>query len=316
MSAFVLNTDSTILVAGHRGMVGSSIVRRLLETGYSKLVLFGSDQVDLRDRLAVKRLFSSQKIDVAILCAARVGGIQANLSRPAEFIYDNLAIQTNIIDESYRAGVKKFCFLGSSCIYPRDCPQPMKEEYLLTGPLEPTNEYYAIAKIAGLKLAQAYNKQYNFNVINPMPCNIYGQNDSFDPVNSHVLSALVRKFVDATEASLPSVTLWGTGSARREFLNVDDVARAVVLLLNTWNSAEIINVGSGTDVSISELAHLISSACGYKGAVEWDSTKPDGMPRKCMDVTKLTACGFKPEISLEQGISQMISIYKKTKSAI
>jgi GDP-L-fucose synthase len=310
-----LDLHSRIFVSGHRGMVGSGIVRLLKDLGYTNILCLSSRDLDLRDRPAVRKFFSNAGVDFAFLCAARVGGIQANIDHPAEFIHDNLAIQTNVIDESYRAGVKKLCFLGSSCIYPRECPQPIKEERLLTGVLEPTNEYYAIAKIAGLKMAQAYHKQYDFNCICPMPCNIYGANDSFDPNHSHVLSALVRKFVDAADAKAPEVTLWGSGVARREFLNVDDLARALLLLMEQWDSSEIINVGSGVDVSISQLAEIISQECGFVGTIVWDKSKPDGMLRKCMDVSKMNALGFKPKIELRLGISQMISHYRGFKGA-
>jgi GDP-L-fucose synthase len=270
-------------------------------------------ELDLRDQCAVKGFFEKEKPDYVFLAAAKVGGIQANMKSPAEFLLDNLAIQNNIIQYSFLNGVKKFCFLGSSCIYPRECPQPIKEEYLLTGPLEPTNEGYAIAKIAGLKLVQYYNKQYGFNAIAPMPCNLYGQNDSFDLEHSHVLSALVKRFVDAVDEGKEELVLWGTGIARREFLNVSDLARAVILLMEMYDSPEIINVGSGTDVSIKELAELMSSKTGFKGTIQWDSTKPDGMLRKCLDVSKINELGFQPKISLGEGIDFMIQEYRKIK---
>jgi GDP-L-fucose synthase len=256
-----------------------------------------------------------QKPDTVVLAAARVGGIEANRTEPAQFLYENLAIQNHIIHGSMLAGVKRLVFLGSSCIYPRDCPQPMKEDYLLTGPLEPTNEGYALSKIAGLRLVQYYQKQYGMNGLCLMPCNLYGTGDSFDPQRSHVLSALVRRFVDATEQGVESVTLWGTGSAKREFLHVDDLARATWLLMEKMESPEIINVGSGQDLSIKELAEKIAAATGYRGNINWDSTKPDGMPRKCLDISKIENLGFVPQISLDEGIQMMIAEYRHTKAA-
>ncbi len=251
----------------------------------------------------------------SFLAAAKVGGIQANRQFPADFIYDNLMIQTNVIHQAHLSGVEKLLFLGSSCVYPRDCPQPMKEEYLLTGPLEPTNEAYALAKVAGLRMAQYYHEQHGMNCICPMPCNLYGPNDSFDPLHSHVLGALVRKFVDATDDGGGEVSLWGTGSARREFLHVDDLARAVLFLMEVWDSPEILNVGAGKDISIKELAALIAHKVGHSGNITWDSSKPDGMPRKCLDVSRIEALGFEPMIPLETGIENMIADYRALKSA-
>ncbi len=308
--------DGKIFVAGHRGLVGSAIVRALQRAGHDNLLLRSRAELDLRKSEPVYRFMEVERPDVVIIAAARVGGIQANLDSPADFLLENLQIQNNLIDSSYRFGVKQLSFLGSSCIYPRLCPQPMKEEYLLTGPVEPTNEGYAIAKIAGLKMAQAYQRQYGLNVVCAMPCNLYGPNDSFDLQKSHVLSALVRRFVDARDDNAESVTLWGSGTARREFMHVDDLAEAVLFVMGNWKSDEIINIGTGTDVSIRELAHLISDISGFQGRIEWDTLKPDGMPRKCMDVTKLTQLGYRAGIALADGIRGMIAEYNGIKCAV
>jgi GDP-L-fucose synthase len=305
-----MKKNSRIFVAGHAGMVGSAIVRALRTEGFSDIITASHKELDLCDAAAVGRFFKDQKPAYVFLAAARVGGIQANRDHQADFLRENLEMQNNVIHHSYLNKAEELVFLGSSCIYPRQCPQPMKEEYLLTGPLEPTNEGYALAKIAGLRLAQFYQQQYGLKCITPMPCNIYGTNDSFDPANSHVLSALVKRFVDAAQADAPEVALWGTGSARRELLHVDDLARALLLLVEKWHSPEIINVGCGTDVSIRELAALVAEKAGYKGRLSWDPSKPDGMPRKCLEVSKLSALGFSPKISLEQGIAQVVADYK------
>lgn len=307
--------DDKILVAGHRGMVGSGIVRQLEKSGYGNLAVRGREEVDLRNLNDVERFFEEEKPDVVVLAAARVGGIQANIAHPAEFLFENLAIQNNVIDTSYRNGVKRFCFLGSSCIYPAQCVQPMKEEYLLTGPLEPTNEAYALAKIAGVRMTEYYRRQYGFDGISLIPCNLYGANDSFDPQNSHVLSALVRKFVAAAAEGAESVTVWGTGIARREFMHVDDCARAVVFMLENYACGQIVNVGCGKDVSIRELAEMIACQTGFAGTIEWDSSKPDGMLRKCMDVTRMRDLGFMPEIALREGIKQTIDEYRQMQSS-
>lgn len=305
-----MNTQSGIFVAGHAGMVGSAIVRALQNAGHSNIITATRKELDLRDQTVVRVFFERSKPTYVILAAAIVGGIEANRSRPVEFLRDNLQIQNNVIDSSYAAGVKKLVFLGSSCIYPREAPQPIKEEFLLTGPLEPTNEGYALAKIAGLRLAQYYQRQYGMECLIPIPCNLYGPNDSFDPKNAHVLSANVRRFVDATRNNVPEVTVWGTGNAKREFMHVDDLAHALLFLVDAWQSPEVINVGTGVDLTIKELVKLIARKAGYSGKITWDASKPDGMPRKCMDVSKLAGLGFKPAMSLEKGIEQMIEAYK------
>ncbi len=304
-----------IYLAGHRGLVGSGIARLLKQEEYPNVITRTHAELDLVDQCAVQDFFRNERIDVVILSAARVGGIQANIDHPAEFLYENLMIQNNVLEAARQNGVKKLVLLGSSCIYPRECPQPMREEYLLTGPLEPTNEGYALAKVAGLKLCEFYKRQYGFESVCPMPCNIYGPGDSFDLQHSHVLSALVKRFTDATDEKKESVTLWGSGVARREFMHVDDLAKAVLFLLNHHNEPDIVNVGWGTDVSIKELAELIAGLTGFQGRLEWDTSKPDGMPRKCLDTSKLDAMGFRPEISLEQGVKEVIAEYKKLKNA-
>lgn len=305
-----IEQSDRIFVAGHRGMVGSAMVRALARAGFMNIATAPRSSVDLRDGNAVRKLFEDLQPDVVILAAAKVGGIQANRLHPADFLYDNLAIQTNVIHESHRAGARELVFLGSSCVYPRDTPQPMKEEHVLTGPLEPTNEGYALAKIAGLRMAQYYQKQHGLRAICPMPSNLYGTNDNFHPENSHVLSALVRKFSDAADQKSSSVTVWGTGSARREFLHVDDLAEAVLLLIDRWQSPEMINVGPGEDISIRDLAGLIARKAGFTGEIVWDTTMPDGMPRKLLDVSKIAELGFSPRIPLERGIEQTIAEYR------
>lgn len=306
-----VNPSSRILIAGHAGMVGSAIVRELIKNSYNNLLMPTRSELDLREQLSVNAYFEDNKPDVVFLCAARVGGIQANINNPADYIVENLQIQTNVITSAYMHGVKKLIFMASSCIYPRECPQPMKEEYLLTGKLEPTNEYYAISKIAGIKMIEAMVKQYGFNGISIIPCNLYGPNDSFDLSKSHVLSALVKRFVDAKNENLAFVNLWGSGNARREFLYVEDMARAAVHLANSYEGPEPINIGSGSDISIRELAYKVAAAAGYQGRIEWDLSMPDGMPRKCMDVHKQIALGILPEITLDEGINRMIMAYSE-----
>jgi len=300
--------NSRIYVAGHRGLVGSAIVRRLEKEGFEHLILRTSNELDLRNQAAVDVFFTEEKPEYVFLAAAKVGGIHANNAYPADFIRDNLQIQTNIIDAAYRNGVKKLIFLGSSCIYPKRAPQPLKEEYLLTGPLEPTNEWYAIAKIAGIRMCQAYRRQYGFNAICAMPTNLYGSNDNFDLETSHVLPAMVRKFHEARERKDNQVVLWGTGSPRREFLHVDDLADACLFLVQDYEGEDIINVGVGEDVTIRELAEQVRKTVGFEGDIIWDDdTKPDGTPRKLMDVSRLAALGWQARISLSDGI---VDVYR------
>ncbi len=299
-----MNKSARIFVAGHRGLVGSAIVRRLTREGYDNLVLRTSDELDLRNADAVNTFFEHERPEFVFLAAAKVGGIHANNSYPADFLRDNLQIQTNVIDSAYRAGVRKLVFLGSSCIYPKFAPQPISESSLLTGPLEPTNEAYAIAKIAGLKMCQAYRRQYGFNAISIMPTNLYGPGDNFHLENSHVLPALIRKFHEARIAGHGSVVVWGTGSPRREFLHADDFADACLFLMERYESEELINVGWGEDVSIRELAELVRAVTGFSGKLDFDVSKPDGTPRKLLDVTKLSELGWRPTIKLREGIEQ------------
>ncbi len=294
-------------------MVGSAIVRVLKSRGFYNLILRSSSELDLTNASLVKDFFDTERPEFVILAAARVGGIQANIDHPAEFLFENLTIQNNVIHQSYFHGVKKICFLSSSCVYPRECPQPMKEEYLLTGPLEPTNEGYALAKIAGSKMIEFYQRQYGFKGISVMPCNLYGTNDSFDQLNSHVLSALVKKFVDAKESGAKELTIWGTGQAKREFMHVDDAAEAILFVMEDYDSTQIINIGWGEEISIRDLAILISQEVDFRGELLWDSTKPDGMLRKCLDVSRIKAFGYRPKITLRQGIQQTIQEYKELK---
>ena len=305
------NVQAPIYIAGHRGMVGSALWRELERRGATQLIGTAHAELELQDAAAVDAFFAKRKPTYVVLAAARVGGIQANIDAPADFLYDNLAIQNSIYAAALKHGVKKILFMGTSCIYPRDCPQPMREEYLLTGPLEPTNEGYALAKIAGLKLAEFMYKQHGLQSVCVMPPNLYGPNDSFDQKNSHVLAALVRKFVEAKTMSSPSVTMWGTGTARRELMHVDDLARIAIELFSTREIPDIINVGTGEDISIRDLATLVGKTVGYAGKILWDPTKPDGMPRKCLEVSKLRDLGLQTKISLESGITEMIDYYRK-----
>jgi GDP-L-fucose synthase len=291
-----------IYVAGHRGLVGSAIVRRLEAAGRPQIVVRTRTELDLTDAVAVDRFFADQKPTHVILAAAKVGGIKANDSYPAEFLRENLAIQTNVIHSAWVHGVEKLVFLGSSCIYPRLAPQPMKEEHLLTGALEPTNEWYAIAKIAGIKMCQAYRRQYGFNAIALMPTNLYGPGDNFSIEGSHVLPALIRRFHEAKVNHVPEVVIWGTGTPMREFLHVDDLAAATVFLMDHYAGESIVNVGTGTDVTIGQLAHLIREVVGYSGTLSFDITKPDGTPRKLLDVSKATELGWMASIELRAGI--------------
>lgn len=297
-----MERDARIYVAGHRGLVGSALVRRLQQVNYSQLIFHTHAELDLTDAAMVDAFFAAERPDYVFLAAAKVGGIHANASYPAEFIRDNLAIQTNVIHAAWCHGVKKLLFLGSSCIYPKLAPQPIHEASLLTGPLEPTNEWYAIAKIAGIKTCQAYRRQYGFNAISLMPTNLYGPGDNFDLLTSHVLPALIRKFHDARIAGAPNVTIWGSGMPRREFLHVDDLADAALFLMNNYDDEEIVNVGVGEDVTIRELAKLVGKVVGYNGAIVFDPSKPDGTPRKLLDVGRLNGLGWRARIPLGEGI--------------
>lgn len=298
-----MNKDARIFVAGHRGLVGGAIVRRLQAEGYGNLLLRSSQELDLRDQNAVAQFFAERRPEFVFLAAAKVGGILANDTYPADFIRDNLQIQTSVIDAAYRSGVRKLLYLGSSCIYPKHAPQPMPESCLLTGPLEPTNEWYAIAKIAGLKMCQAYRRQYGFNAVTVMPTNLYGPGDNFDLSTAHVLPALIRKFHEAKLSGAPEVVVWGSGTPRREFLHVDDLAAACLFLMERYDSSEWINVGWGEDIAIGELARLIGEEVGFSGKLRFDASKPDGTPRKLLDVSRVQALGWAPSIALRDGIA-------------
>jgi GDP-L-fucose synthase len=302
--------DAKIYVAGHRGLVGSAVVRALESRGASNILVRTHRELDLTDQSAVREFFARERPAGVVMAAARVGGIQANNTRPAEFIRDNLLIQDNVIDAAYRAGVEKFVFLGSSCIYPKMAPQPIKEDYLLTGALEPTNEWYAVAKIAGLKMCQAYRRQYGFNAISLMPTNLYGPGDNFDLQNSHVLPALIRRFHEAKVRGDGALSVWGTGTPRREFLHVDDLADAVVYLLETYDGEGIVNIGWGEDVTIKELAVMVAEVAGFGGDLVFDASKPDGTPRKLLDTSRLTSLGWTPKITLRQGLEQTYEWFK------
>jgi GDP-L-fucose synthase len=305
-----MEKTSKIFIAGHRGMVGSAIHRKLIKEGYSQFVLKTSRELDLRNQQAVADFFEVEKPEYVFLAAAKVGGIVANNTYRAEFIYDNLMIESNIIHAAYKYGVKKLLFLGSSCIYPKMAPQPLKEEYLLTGLLEPTNEPYAIAKIAGIKMCDAYRSQYGCNFISAMPTNLYGPNDNYHPQNSHVIPGLIRKFHEAKEQNKPSVEIWGTGTPRREFLYVDDLADACYYLMQHFNEPGQVNIGVGEDITIKELAETIQKVVGYNGSLVFDTSKPDGTPRKLMDVSKLHAMGWQHQISLQQGLQWAYEDFK------
>lgn len=303
-----MDKNAKIYIAGHRGMVGSAILRRLQKDGYSNFVLRRSTELDLRNQQAVADFFNAEKPDYVYLAAAKVGGIHANNTYRAEFIYDNLMIQNNIIHQSHLHGVKKLLFLGSSCIFPKMAPQPLREDYLLTGPLEYTNEPYAIAKIAGIKMCESYRHQYGSNFISVMPTNLYGPNDNYDLQNSHVLPALIRKFHTAKVKGDAQVPVWGSGNPKREFLHADDLADACVHLMNTYNEAGLVNIGTGEDVSIRELAEIVAKVVGFDGELVFDPSKPDGTPRKLLDVSKLHSLGWKHSIELEDGIR---SVYQE-----
>lgn len=302
----------TILVAGASGLAGSAIYRELIRNRY-QVVGISSKDVDLLDRNATFNFLSDLKPSAVIDAAAQVGGIVANNSRPVDFLTRNIQIQTNLMDASHAANVNRFVFLGSNCIYPKHAPQPIKEEYILTGELEETNSAYAIAKIAGLELIRAYRKQYSRKWISVMPVNLYGPNDNFDLENGHVFAAFVRKFVEAADLNLQSVTLWGTGSPKREFLHVDDLAKAIIVCLEKYDQDEHINIGTGDDLTIKDLATKIASAAGYKGEIRWDVNKPDGTPRKVLDISKISNLGWKPSISLDSGIAQTVEWYQENK---
>jgi GDP-L-fucose synthase len=307
-----MNLQDKIYIAGHRGMVGSAILRQLKEKGYTNFVLRTSSELDLRKQQAVADFFAEEKPDYVFLAAAKVGGIIANNTYKGDFIYENLMIQNNIIHQSYLNNVKKLMFLGSSCIYPKMAPQPLKEEYMLTGELEPTNEPYAIAKIAGIKMCDAYRDQFGCNFISVMPTNLYGPNDNYDLKNSHVLPAMLRKFITAKRNNEASVIIWGTGSPKREFLHADDLAEACLYLMENYNEQGLVNIGVGEDISILDLAILVKKIVGFEGEILTDTSKPDGTPRKLMDVSKLNSFGWKAKTSLEEGIKKVYEEIKDT----
>ena len=304
-----LEKNAKIYVAGHRGMVGSAIVRKLQSQGHGNILTRVSSELDLRSQAAVTRFFEDEKPDYVFLAAAKVGGIHANNTYRADFIYENMMIQNNVIHEAYRNGVKKLLFLGSSCIYPKMAPQPLREDYLLTGELEPTNEPYAIAKIAGIKMCDAYRSQYGCNFISVMPTNLYGPNDNYDLHNSHVLPALIRKFHEAKLNGTPTVEVWGSGAPRREFLHADDLADACFYLMETYNEPGLVNIGTGEDISIKELAELVQKTTGYEGTITWNTDQPDGTPRKLMDVGRLSGFGWTYKTRLEDGLRQVYNEY-------
>lgn len=306
-----MNKTDKIFVAGHKGLVGSALVRELYKKGYTNVLTVDKNVVDLKDQKSVNQWFSDNSPDYVFLAAAKVGGIQANNVYPAEFIYDNLSIQNNVIHACHDFKVKKLMFLGSVCIYPKYAPVPVKEEYLLTGELEPTNKPYAISKISGIIQCQSYNRQYNDNFISVMPCNLYGVNDNFHPTNSHVLPALIRRFHEAKINNLSEVVCWGDGSARREFLNAYDVADACVFLMENYNSSDIINIGHGEDYTIKEIVEIIKDVVDYKGNIIWDATKPNGTPKRLLDSTKLFNLGWKPKVELRQGLKDAYTWFRE-----
>jgi GDP-L-fucose synthase len=310
-----MDIHSRIYVAGHTGLVGSAVVRRLRKEGFSNLILFTIDELNLIRQSAAEAFFESEKPEYVFLVAAKVGGILANKTYPADFIYENLMIQANVIHAAWRSGVSKLLFTGSSCIYPRLAPQPIKEGYLLTSPLEPTNEWYAIAKIAGIKLCQAYRRQHGFNAICAMPTNLYGPGDNFDLNSSHVLPALIRRFHEAKLARAPRVTVWGSGTPKREFLHVDDLAGALVFLMRRYDGEEIINVGTGSDLTIGEVSEVIKEVVGYRGEIVFDPGMPDGTPRKLLDVSRLHSLGWSATISLREGIQSTYEWYLSSSPA-
>jgi GDP-L-fucose synthase len=308
-----MEKDSKIFIAGHRGLVGSAIVRRLEQEGYTNLLLRTKNELDLRDQLAVKEFFNKEKPDYVFLAAAKVGGIIANAQAPADFTYDNLAIQINVIDSAYRSGVKKLLFLGSACIYPKITAQPIKEEYLLEGKLEPTNEGYALAKIAGLKLCEYYKEQYGFNAISLMPVNLYGPHDNFDPTKSHVIPGMIRKFYDAKIKGLDSVVCWGDGSPTREFLHSDDLASACLFVMDNYNDKQFINVGSDNEITIKELSEMIKKEIQFEGDIIWDTKYPNGQPLRKLDYSLMNNLGWKSKVSFEEGLRTTIEWFKNNK---
>ncbi|MBP6575325.1 MAG: GDP-L-fucose synthase [Flavobacteriales bacterium] len=310
-----MNQSDKIYIAGHRGMVGSAIVRRLQKDGFNNIVTRSSKELDLKEQQAVRDFFKQEKPNVVVLAAAKVGGIHANNVYRAQFLFENLMIQNNVIHSAYESGVTKLLFLGSSCIYPKLAPQPLKEESLLTGLLEQTNEPYAIAKIAGIKMAESYRRQYGVNYISAMPTNLYGPNDNYDLNNSHVLPALIRKFHTAKATNAPSVEVWGTGSPMREFLHVDDLADACFFLLQNYDEEMFVNIGTGVDLTIKELAEMIKGIVGYTGELKWNTEKPDGTPRKLMDVSRLHNLGWKHRIGLREGITAVYAEFAKSEMA-
>jgi GDP-L-fucose synthase len=304
-----MEQTAKIYIAGHTGLVGSAIMRQLRKDGYENIITRTHAELDLTDAMAVKTFFEKEKPDYVFCAAAKVGGLQANNTYMADFTMVNLKITINLIDSAYKKGAKKLLYLGSSCIYPRECPQPVKEEYLLTGPLEPTNEGYALAKITGVKLCDYYKKQYGANFISCMPANLYGPNDCYDESKNHVVPALIRRFHHAKVNNLPSVEIWGTGNAQREFMYIDDAAKACVFLMNSYDGLGIINVGNGTDISIAELAQFISDTVGYSGKIVFDTSKPDGMPRRCLDSSKILSMGWKVKTPLKEGLEKAYKWY-------
>jgi len=303
---WIMEKQSKIYIAGHKGLVGSAVVRKLKELGFENIITRTSTQLDLRRQSDVEQFFAKEHPDFVILAAAKVGGIKANNDYPANFLYDNLMIQTNIINSAYKFCTKKLLFLGSSCIYPKMCPQPIKEEYLLTGALEPTNKAYAVAKISGIEMCQSYNKQYGTNFIACMPTNLYGPNDNFDPITSHVLPALLRKFYEAKQQNKPSVTVWGSGKPYREFLHVDDLADAIIFLMQNYNEKEIVNIGTGKDLTIAQLSEKIKYIVGFEGKINFDTSKLDGTPKKQLNTDKINQLGWEPKIPLERGLKKVL----------
>ena len=306
-----MNSNSKIFIAGHRGLVGSALHRTLQKSGFTNLVVRTRAELDLLDKVAVEKFFATERPEYVFLAAARVGGIHANHTYPADFLYENLQIQNHVLHSAWKSGVEKLLFLGSSCIYPRDCPQPIKEEYLLTGPLEPTNRPYALAKIAGIELCQSFNRQHGTRFLSVMPTNLYGIHDNFHPENSHVLPALVRRFHEAKQQGMAEVVVWGTGQPRREFLLADELAEACLFLMQHYDGSELINIGWGEDLTIRELAETIAGVVGFEGQLGFDASRPDGTPRKVLDVSRLHALGWKAQIPLKQGLQQVYRWYQE-----